>query len=564
MAIVIVESTMSNIQGNTQEIRPTLRRATYVHVSDLTNVYNIDHAMLEQELKRVKAEREKGTFQEPPKAHDIIEETEDDPVSGSSDLDPSPQKRLQPPRGGYNLCVLVGKVTLVVDKRRVDQSRVRLAEVEIGDETGTVSLRARDEQIDLLEDVSRRSGAVVLRNCTLELYQGKHIRLAVTKWGKLSVYPDNVASTPPAPSKMNFDRNFSAIDLSAVASEMVDIQSDVAYSRQPKQPDTQESGARPAPSKPASQAKHQQSQSSSRRGGRERRQSKGKQGGGALTQPHYLGSSGEHGTVDTHINPMRFTAMHHPYPMYDQSMDLRQYHFTGQQDPVLASGSAQQLMIQRQYELQQHHLHQMYHGQQERLRTGLSPSPHMQTPAMMVPPGSFDTSDYHHPSYSSTGSSPVLVPVPIPGAHLTGNIRLPPTDPQQSTQHDTPSGGQESPSGQLMSISPDDASHMSHGKMNPDATAFSPSYIGPPQATPSGTHQMYFPYNPSLHATPGASYPQPSHPQALYGSGMMYVPAATTDSHPPSSRMELRPKGTSTRPKGRSDNAKGKENVETD
>ena len=92
---------------------------------------------------------------------------------------------------------LVGKVNVVVDKLRVDRSRVRLAEVEIGDETGTVSLRARDEQIDILEEVSKKSGAVVLRNCTLELYQGKHIRLAVTKWGKLSPYPDNVASTPP-------------------------------------------------------------------------------------------------------------------------------------------------------------------------------------------------------------------------------------------------------------------------------------------------------------------------------------------------------------------------------
>lgn len=561
MAIVIVESTMSNIQGNTQEVRPTLRRATYVHVSDLTNVYNIDHAMLEQELKRVKAEREKGTFTEPPKAHDIIEDTEDDPVSGSSDLDPSPQKRLQPPRGGYNLCVLVGKVTLVVDKKRVDQSRVRLAEVEIGDETGTVSLRARDEQIDLLEDVSRRSGAVVLRNCTLELYQGKHIRLAVTKWGKLSLYPDNVASTPPPPSKMNFDRNFSAIDLSAVASEMVDNQSDVAYSRQPKQPETQEPGARLTATKPTNQAKHQQTQSSSRRGGRERRQSKGKQSGVASNQPHYIGASGEHGTVDTRISPMRFPGIHHPYPMYDQSMDLRQYHYTGQQDPVLASGSAQQLMIQRQYELQQHHLHQMYHGQQERLRTGISPSPHMQTPAMMVPPGSFDAGDYHHPSYASTGSSPVLVPVPMPGTHLTGTIRLPPTDPQLSTQHDSQSATQESLSAQMMS---DDSSQMSHGKMNPDATAFSPSYIGPPQANPSGTHQLYFPYNPSHHATPGASYAQQSNPQALYGGGMMYLPAAATDSHPPSSRMELRPKGTSARPKGRSDNPKGKENLEAD
>jgi hypothetical protein len=120
----------------------------------------------------------------------------------------------------YCLYRLVGKVQLVVDKCRVDGTQVRLAEVEVGDETGTVSLRARDEQIDVLNTISDERGAVVLRNCTLELYQGRHIRLAVTKWGKLTRFPDNIASTPPPPSKMNKDRNFSLIDLSLVASEL--------------------------------------------------------------------------------------------------------------------------------------------------------------------------------------------------------------------------------------------------------------------------------------------------------------------------------------------------------
>ena len=119
----------------------------------------------------------------------------------------------------YFLGSLVGKVRIVVDKSRVDGSRVRLAEVEIGDETGTVSLRARDEQIDILLDIADRSGAVVLRNTTLELYQGKHIRLAVTKWGKISGYPDHVSSTPPPPSVLNRDRNFSMINLSVIAGE---------------------------------------------------------------------------------------------------------------------------------------------------------------------------------------------------------------------------------------------------------------------------------------------------------------------------------------------------------
>lgn len=84
---------------------------------------------------------------------------------------------------------LVGDVDVVVDKLRVDGSRVLVAEVEVGDETGSVSLRARDDQIDLLRKVSHDNGAIVLRNAQIELYQGRYLRLAVSKWGKMEAYP---------------------------------------------------------------------------------------------------------------------------------------------------------------------------------------------------------------------------------------------------------------------------------------------------------------------------------------------------------------------------------------
>lgn len=92
----------------------------------------------------------------------------------------------------YNVCLshrLVGDVDVVVDKLRVDGSRVLVAEVEVGDETGSVSLRARDDQIDLLRKVSHDTGAIVLRNAQIELYQGRYLRLAVSKWGKMEAYP---------------------------------------------------------------------------------------------------------------------------------------------------------------------------------------------------------------------------------------------------------------------------------------------------------------------------------------------------------------------------------------
>jgi len=78
---------------NQQQGTP-LRRAVYVHVSDLTSAYNINHAKLEEELDRAKEEQENSP--------------EDSSRLGGvpTELDTSAaQRRLQPPRAGYNLCV---------------------------------------------------------------------------------------------------------------------------------------------------------------------------------------------------------------------------------------------------------------------------------------------------------------------------------------------------------------------------------------------------------------------------------------------------------------------------
>jgi len=114
---------------------------------------------------------------------------------------------------------LVGDINIVVEKTRVDKSQVRLAECEVGDETGTLSLRARDDQINILQEIANRNGAVVLRNCSLELYQGKFIRLAVSKWGKIHSFPDGVSSTPTPPSTMNDSLHLSIVDLNEVAGD---------------------------------------------------------------------------------------------------------------------------------------------------------------------------------------------------------------------------------------------------------------------------------------------------------------------------------------------------------
>lgn len=72
--------------------RPPLRRAVYVHISDLTSAYNIDHKKLEEELSRVQIESDPTNVSA-------------EPASDDASVASISQKRLQPPRAGFNLCV---------------------------------------------------------------------------------------------------------------------------------------------------------------------------------------------------------------------------------------------------------------------------------------------------------------------------------------------------------------------------------------------------------------------------------------------------------------------------
>lgn len=74
-----------------------LRRAVYVHVSDLLSAYNIDHAKLEEELQRVKQGQTSAAASGAGASGGVPTEL---------DTNSNP-KKLQPPRGGFNLCVYV-------------------------------------------------------------------------------------------------------------------------------------------------------------------------------------------------------------------------------------------------------------------------------------------------------------------------------------------------------------------------------------------------------------------------------------------------------------------------
>ena len=328
---------------------------------------------------------------------------------------------------------LVGTVDLVVDKHRVDGSRVRLAEVEVGDETGRVSLRARDDQIDLLQQVSDRGAAVVLRNCTLELFQGKHIRLAVTKWGKITPYPDAVASTPVPPSKMNEDRFLSSIDLTVVA-----MDTSVHHAAQ------QSSGS----SGDMYGADNDITNFASKGGrgnnaGRKQTRQKNPTQGSAPV-PSYAGNM-----PVTYGDVMRYPGGLHGYGYVENTMEA----YGGYRPRTSAESMASaHMMMQQQYEMHQRQMHQMYQNRHpaapadaSAMLTGLAPS--------------FDSSGF--------GRNDVFMTAPQ--ANLFPQVPSERTPTQPSATASTTTSSSASTSGHFPA-SP---------KMNPRAATFDPSKGGP-------------------------------------------------------------------------------------
>jgi hypothetical protein len=107
-------TTPSSSTQQQQQQKIPLRRATYIHISDLTSAYNIDNVQLEKEMARVNAKRNKLQDASSQKNDQDEGSKDDDGKTGTPDEDSDlevalgpivPQKRLQPPKGGFNLCM---------------------------------------------------------------------------------------------------------------------------------------------------------------------------------------------------------------------------------------------------------------------------------------------------------------------------------------------------------------------------------------------------------------------------------------------------------------------------
>ncbi|CAL1372819.1 unnamed protein product [Linum trigynum] len=115
--------------------------------------------------------------------------------------------QLKPGTQNNNLIVKVLSSNTVLQKGRAASQRLRntrIAECLVGDETGTILLTARNEQVDLVKPET----TIIIRNSKIDMFKGS-MRLAVDKWGRIEV-------TEPANFVVKEDNNMSLVEYELV------------------------------------------------------------------------------------------------------------------------------------------------------------------------------------------------------------------------------------------------------------------------------------------------------------------------------------------------------------
>jgi len=114
-------------------------------------------------------------------------------------------KDLEPETHGHNLHVKVIEVKPVLEKTRLDGSKVSIAEAKVGDSTGCILLTCKNEQIPVVSVGS----SVTIRNAKVAMYKN-HMRLAVDQWGLIE------ASAQPLTETVDVDNNLSTVEYELV------------------------------------------------------------------------------------------------------------------------------------------------------------------------------------------------------------------------------------------------------------------------------------------------------------------------------------------------------------
>jgi len=113
----------------------------------------------------------------------------------------------EPEQKGVNVHAKVVEVKQVLEKTRIDGSRLLIAEALIGDSTGVITLTLRNEQIPIVVQGS----TITVRNAKIEMFKG-HMRLSVDQWGLI----EKAAQQDQVKDNIKSDNNMSLVEYELV------------------------------------------------------------------------------------------------------------------------------------------------------------------------------------------------------------------------------------------------------------------------------------------------------------------------------------------------------------
>ena len=88
-----------------------------------------------------------------------------------------------PGKSGYNIVMKVVTRTVLIDIQRLDGTRVAIADFIVGDDSGVIKMRLRNEKyIDMLQE----GQTIITRNCKIPVVNG-HMRMIVDAFGKIEI-----------------------------------------------------------------------------------------------------------------------------------------------------------------------------------------------------------------------------------------------------------------------------------------------------------------------------------------------------------------------------------------
>ena len=105
-------------------------------------------------------------------------------------------------KNGYNLYLKIISKNILIDRKRIDGTRIAICDFIVGDETGVIKMRLRNKNyIDLLKE----GDDIIVRNCKV-FYISQRIRIQVDAFGKVEI---NENEKEHIVKEVKKDKNFS-------------------------------------------------------------------------------------------------------------------------------------------------------------------------------------------------------------------------------------------------------------------------------------------------------------------------------------------------------------------